>query len=384
MRFRRPLAMRFLVTFLATLISFSAFGQTLPVPTLTAKAWLLMDYDSDQVLAAQEPDLKLEPASLTKVMTTYLVAAALKQKTISSGQPVTISERAWRTYGSRTFLQVGSQATVDDLLKGMVIQSGNDASVALAEAVAGSEDAFADRMNREAQRLGLSSTHFLNASGFFDNAQPAHHSTTRDLAHLAAALIRDHPETHALHSVKEYSFKKIRQQNRNRLLWLDPTVDGLKTGHSSAAGYCLIATAKRGPRRLISVVLGAPSDSARSDDSLKLLNWGYQAFDTVKLHDKNQPAAQFAVFKGSKSNVAAGFIEDFALSLPKDSASRVIGKFEGQQPLIAPVKAGSRVGTLKVSIDGQSWGEYPVLALEDIPLAGFFGRAWDSVRLWFY
>ena len=375
--------MRFLVALLTALTTASVFAQSLPVPGLTARAWLLMDYASGQILASQEPDLKLEPASLTKVMTTYLVASALKQKTINADQKVTISERAWRTYGSRTFLQVGSQASVDDLMKGMVIQSGNDASVALAEAVAGSEDAFAERMNREAQRLGLKDTHFLNASGYFDDAQPAHYSTARDLAGLAAALIRDHPETHALHATKEYSFKGIRQHNRNRLLWLDPTVDGLKTGHSNAAGYCLIATAVRGPRRLISVVLGTTSESARSDDSLKLLNWGYLAFDSVKLYDKNQPIAQLKVFKGSNPTVRAGFREDFLLSLPKDSAPRVVVKLESLQPLVAPVAAGSRVATLQVSVDGTSWGEYPVAALDDVPVAGLLGRAWDSLRLRF-
>lgn len=375
--------MRFLVALLTALTTASVFAQSLPVPELTARAWLLMDYASGQILASREPDLKLEPASLTKVMTTYLVASALKQKAINADRKVTISERAWRTHGSRTFLQVGSQASVDDLMKGMVIQSGNDASVALAEAVAGSEEAFAERMNREAQRLGLKDTHFLNASGYFDDAQPAHYSTARDLAGLAAALIRDHPETHALHAAKEYSFKGIRQHNRNRLLWLDPTVDGLKTGHSNAAGYCLIATAVRGPRRLISVVLGTSSESARSDDSLKLLNWGYLAFDSVKLYDKNQPIAQLKLFKGSNATVRAGFREDFLLSLPKDSAPRVAVKLESLHPLIAPISAGSRVATLQVSVDGKSWGEYPVVALDDVPVAGLLGRAWDSLRLWF-
>jgi D-alanyl-D-alanine carboxypeptidase (penicillin-binding protein 5/6) len=222
--------MRFPLAILALLFSVVAQAQGLPPPTLSARAWILMDYASGQVLAAQEPDLKLEPASLTKVMTTYLVAEALQQKRLSLQQTVTVSERAWRTQGSRSFVPVNKGVEVDALFKGMVIQSGNDASVALAEAVAGSEDAFATMMNGTAQRLGLKDTNFLNSSGYFEGPAPTHYSTARDLAKLAAALIRDHPETHALHAMKEYTYAGIRQHNRNRLLWADPTVDGLKTG----------------------------------------------------------------------------------------------------------------------------------------------------------
>lgn len=369
--------------FLFCLFVLPAQAQAPSPPSLTAKAWLLLDYNSGQVLAAQEADARLEPASLTKVMTTYLVASALKQKTLSPEQKVTISERAWRTQGSRTFLQVGSQATVDSLFKGMVVQSGNDASVALAETIAGSEDAFAERMNTEAQRLGLGDTHFLNASGFFDNAAPQHYSTARDLAQLASALLRDHPETHALHSIKEYTHDGIRQYNRNRLLWLDPTVDGLKTGHSSNAGYCLIATAKRGPRRMIAVVLNTPSESARAADALKLLNWGFQSFDAVKLYDKDQPLSQLKVYKGTAATVPAGFREDFIVSLPQGMATKTSVKLDGVQPLIAPVTAGTRVATMKLSVDGKPYGEYPVVTLSDVPLAGMLGRAWDSIKLHF-
>jgi D-alanyl-D-alanine carboxypeptidase (penicillin-binding protein 5/6) len=373
--------MRFLLLLLAFLLT-PAFAQAPAVPTLTAKAWLLMDYNSGQVLAAQEPDTRLEPASLTKVMTTYLVASALKAKTIAPEQVVTISERAWRTQGSRTFLQVGSQATVDTLFKGMVVQSGNDASVALAEAVAGSEDAFAERMNKEAQRLGLKDTHFLNASGFFDNAEPKHYSTARDLAKLAAALIRDHPEAHALHGIKEYTHDGIRQHNRNRLLWLDSSVDGLKTGHSNAAGYCLTTTAKRGPRRLISVVLGTASDSARTDDSLKLLNWGFLAFDAVRLYEKNQAISQFPVFKGEAKTAAVGFSEDFVVSLPKGLATKTSVSLSNSKTLIAPVKAGTEVATLKLAVDGQAWGEYPLITLQDVAEGGLLTRTIDSIKLW--
>ena len=342
-----------------------------------------MDYATGQVLASHEADTRLEPASLTKVMTTYLVADALAQKTLTLQQPVTVSERAWRTQGSRSFVPVNKGVTVDELFKGMVIQSGNDASVALAEAIGGSEDAFAGMMNRTAQRMGLKDTNFLNASGYFEGPAPTHYSTARDLARLAAALIRDHPETHALHATKEYTYNGIRQFNRNRLLWADPTVDGLKTGHSNAAGFCLIATAKRGPRRLISVVLGTASEEARARDSLNLLNWGFTGFDAVKLYDKGQAISQLKVFKGVQNVVKAGFAEDFVVSVPRGSADKLSVQLVSQQPLLAPVAAGAVVGTLKLAVAGQPWGEYPVVAQEAVPVAGLLGRLWDDLRLFF-
>jgi D-alanyl-D-alanine carboxypeptidase (penicillin-binding protein 5/6) len=375
--------MRFLIFLLALLPVAASVAQPLPVPTVSARAWLLMDYATGQVLASQEADMRLEPASLTKVMTTYLVADALAQKTISLQQPVTVSERAWRTQGSRSFVPVNKGVLVDELFKGMVIQSGNDASVALAEAIGGTEDAFAAMMNRTAQRMGLKDTNFLNASGYFEGPAPNHYSTARDLARLAAALIRDHPETHVLHAMKEYTYNGIRQHNRNRLLWADPTVDGLKTGHSNAAGFCLIATARRGPRRLISVVLGTASEEARARDSLNLLNWGFAGFDAVKLYDKGQVISQLRVFKGVQNLVGAGFAEDFVVSVPRGMADKVTAQLVSRQPLLAPVGAGSVVGTLKLAVNGQAWGEYPVVAQSAVPLAGFLGRWWDDVRLFF-
>ena len=375
--------MRFLIFLLALLPVAASVAQPLPVPTVSARAWLLMDYATGQVLASQEADMRLEPASLTKVMTTYLVADALAQKTISLQQPVTVSERAWRTQGSRSFVPVNKGVLVDELFKGMVIQSGNDASVALAEAIGGTEDAFATMMNRTAQRMGLKDTNFHNASGYFEGPAPNHYSTARDLARLAAALIRDHPETHVLHAMKEYTYNGIRQHNRNRLLWADPTVDGLKTGHSNAAGFCLIATARRGPRRLISVVLGTASEEARARDSLNLLNWGFAGFDAVKLYDKGQVISQLRVFKGVQNLVGAGFAEDFVVSVPRGMADKVTAQLVSRQPLLAPVAAGSVVGTLKLAVNGQAWGEYPVVAQSAVPLAGFLGRWWDDVRLFF-
>ncbi|MBI5792410.1 MAG: D-alanyl-D-alanine carboxypeptidase [Rhodocyclales bacterium] len=375
--------MRIFVLLFTLLAAAASHAQPIPAPTLSARAWLLMDYASGQVLAAQEPDLKLEPASLTKVMTTYLVAEALQNKTLSLTQPVTVSERAWRTQGSRSFVPVNKGVSVDDLFKGMVIQSGNDASVALAEAIGGSEDQFAAMMNRTAQRLGLKDTNFLNSSGYFEGPAPTHYSTARDMAKLAAALIRDHPETHALHAMKEYTYNGIRQHNRNRLLWADPTVDGLKTGHSSAAGYCLIATAKRGPRRLISVVLGTASEEARARDSLNLLNWGFTAFDAVKLYDKGQAISQLRVFKGAQNTVGAGFAEDFVISIPRGATDKVGAQLVSRQPLLAPIAAGSQVGALKLTVNGQPWGEYPVVAQAEVPVAGIIGRLWDDIRLFF-
>ena len=379
--------MRFVTLILALLHIAASHAQPVStpaqVPTIGARAWLLMDYATGQVLASHEADTRLEPASLTKVMTTYLVADALAQKTLSLQQPVTVSERAWRTQGSRSFVPVNKGVLVDELFKGMVIQSGNDASVALAEAIGGSEDAFAGMMNRTAQRMGLKDTNFLNASGYFEGPAPNHYSTARDLAGLAAALIRDHPETHALHATTEYTYNGIRQHNRNRLLWADPTVDGLKTGHSNAAGFCLIATAKRGPRRLISVVLGTVSEEARARDSLNLLNWGFTGFDAVKLYDKGQAISQLKVFKGVQNLVSAGFAEDFVVSVPRGMAGKISVQLVSQQPLVAPVSAGSRVGTLKLAVDGQPWGEYPVVAQSAVPVAGFFGRLWDDLRLFF-
>ena len=281
--------MRKFLSFFIVLLLLPAlvFAQQLPTPpALAAKSWLLVELASGQELAAQAPDERLEPASLTKLMTAYLTFAALKQGTIKIDQMITVSERAWRAQGSRMFIQVGKQVKVEDLIKGMIVQSGNDACVALAEAIAGSEDNFAQMMNREAQRLGMKNSSFRNAAGMPD-AQ--HYTTARDLAIIAGALIRDFPEDYAkYYSLKEFRYNNITQPNRNRLLWLDPSVDGMKTGHTDAAGFCLISSAKRGPRRLLAVVLGTTSDGVRTQESLKLLNFGFQFYDAVLLYAKGQ------------------------------------------------------------------------------------------------
>ncbi len=357
-------------------------AQQLPTPpALAAKSWLLIESGSGQELASQAPDERLEPASLTKLMTAYLTFSALKQGTIKIDQMITVSERAWKSQGSRMFIQVGTQVKVDDLIKGMIVQSGNDACVALAEAISGNEDIFAQMMNREAQRLGMKASSFRNAAGMPD---PQHYTTARDLAILAGALIRDFPEDYAkYYSLKEFRYNNITQPNRNRLLWLDPTVDGVKTGHTEAAGYCLISSSKRGPRRLLSVVLGTASDKVRTAESLKLLNFGFQFYDAVQLYAKDQSVSDLKVWKGTAKTVKAGFTHDFILAVPKGYAPRLKSELVAQQPLIAPVAAGQVLGTMKVSLDGKPFGDYPVVAIDAIPLAGIFGRAIDSVRLWF-
>lgn len=375
----RSLLVALLVSFVAPSL---ALAQQMPTPpALAAQSWLLIELESGQELASQAPDERIEPASLTKLMTAYLTFAALKQGTIQLDQMVTVSEKAWKSQGSRMFIQVDTQVDVEDLIKGMIVQSGNDACVALAEAISGSEDNFAQMMNREAQRLGMKASSFRNSAGMPD---PEHYTTARDLAILTGALIRDFPEEYAkYYSMKEFRYNKITQPNRNRLLWLDPTVDGVKTGHTEGAGYCLISSAKRGPRRLLSIVLGTKSDGVRAQESLKLLNFGFQFYDAVQLYAKNQAVSDLKVWKGSEKTVKAGFTHDFVIAVPKGSGPRVKAELVSQQPLIAPVTQGQVVGTMKVSVDGNPIGDYPVVAIEGVPVAGIFGRAFDTMRLWF-
>lgn len=373
--------MRFVIALLISLFSFTALAQQVPPPALAARAWVLVDHATGQVLAEKDPDARIEPASLTKLMTAYLTFAALKAGTITPEQTVPVSEKAWRMEGSRMFIEPLKPVTVQELIRGVIVQSGNDACVALAELIAGSEEAFAALMNREAQRLGMTNTHFTNSNGLPD---PQLYTTARDLGKLASAIIRDFPQEYAsLYSMKAYTYNGITQPNRNRLLYLDATVDGMKTGHTAAAGYCLVSSALRGPRRLISVVLGASSDTVRAQESLKLLNFGFQFYDTVKLYSADQALSQFRVWKGKANEVGAGFTSDLMLSLPKDAAAKVQSTVESQQPLVAPLERGQRIGTLKLSLDGKPLGEYPVVALQDVPVAGFFGRLWDAIVMWF-
>jgi D-alanyl-D-alanine carboxypeptidase (penicillin-binding protein 5/6) len=364
------------------LLPLSVFSQQIPAPpALAARSWLLVESASGQELASQAADERIEPASLTKLMTAYLSFTAIKHGLIRLDQPVPVSEKAWRTSGSRMFIKVDTQVPVEDLIKGLIVQSGNDASVALAEAVAGSEDNFAQMMNREAERLGMKNTRFRNASGMPD---PQHYTTARDLATLSSALIRDFPGEYAkYYSMKEYRYNNINQINRNRLLWLDSSVDGVKTGHTEGAGYCLIASSKRGERRLLSIVLGAASDAVRTQESLKLLNFGFQSYDAVRLYAGNQPVSELRVWKGASSTVKAGFRNDFIIAVPKGFSSRLKTELLSRQPLMTPIAVGQPVGTLKISLDDKPYGDYPVVALEAVPMAGFFGRMIDAIRLWF-
>ena len=359
-----------------------ALAQQLPVPpTLAAKSWLLLEMGSGQVLTAEKPDERLEPASLTKLMTAYLTFAALQKKTITLEQSLPVSQKAWKTGGSKMFVRVDTQVPVDDLIKGMIVQSGNDACVTLAEGIAGSEENFAQMMNREAQRLGMKSSSFTNSTGLPD---PNLYTTAHDLSLLAGALIRDFPEYYKkYYSMKEFRYNNITQPNRNRLLYIDPSVDGVKTGHTEAAGYCLISSAMRDKRRLLSVVLGTKSDSARASESLKLLNWGFITYDAVTVAGKDQAVATLRVWKGLQKEVKAGFTADLVIAVPKGFAEKVKSDFVAEPRLIAPIEAGQKLGMLQVSIDGKPYAEYPVIALEAVPLAGFFGRLIDTIRLWF-
>jgi D-alanyl-D-alanine carboxypeptidase (penicillin-binding protein 5/6) len=370
---------------LFALVSHLALAQApmspaVPAPAIAAKSYLLIDTLSGQTLVAQDADQPREPASLTKLMTAYLVFRALREKEVLPSQMVNVSERAWRAEGSRMFIEPKKAVSVDELLRGEIVQSGNDAAIALAETVAGSEDAFVELMNREAVRLGMKNTRFVNATGL---PAPQQVSTAADLAAVAMAIIRDFPEYYPLYSLKEYRYNNITQSNRNRLLWSDPYVDGMKTGFTEAAGYCLIASAKRGPRRLLAVVLGTGSDSARASEAQKLLNYGYQSYDTVQLYQNGQQVSSLRVWKGADDAVSAGFVADQYVTLPKGQAQKLKLTMEAVEPLIAPVAKGQRVGVVKVTLEGKPVGEYPLVALGDVALANLFGRAWDTIRLWF-
>jgi serine-type D-Ala-D-Ala carboxypeptidase (penicillin-binding protein 5/6) len=359
-----------------------------PPPPIAARAYVLYDAMSGQVLASQAAGDRFEPASITKLMTAYLVFDALKTKKLTLTQPVTVSERAWKAEGSRMFIDPKQTPTVEQLIRGMIIQSGNDASIALAEAVAGSEDVFAQMMTKQAQKLGMKNTNFLNSTGL-PNAQ--HYSTAEDLLLLSNALIRDFPKEFSYYKEREFTHNKITQPNRNRLLFLDPTVDGLKTGSTEAAGYCLVATAKRplasaggsAERRLISVVLGTASDAARTQESQKLLNYGFQMFDAQRLYKKGDPIATPEIFKGKQNTIKLGFDQDVWLTLPREKFTGLQATLTTTQPLLAPLQVGQKAGTMKLTRDGKTVAEIPVQALEDVPVAGFLGRGWDAVRLLF-
>ncbi len=368
--------------FLSLLLYFivsSVFAQQQNL-SIAAKAYMLSDFQTGQALVSQNAHERIEPASLTKLMTAYVVFSALKHNRLGINQAVPVSETAWKMIGSRMFIEPNKQVTVDELIRGMIVQSGNDACIALAEAVAGSEANFSEIMNKEAGRLGMKNTHFTNSTGLPD---PNHYTTAYDLSLLAAAIIRDFPEFYPLYSQKEYTYNNITQPNRNRLLWIDPHVDGMKTGWTKNAGYCLITSAIRDKRRLISVVIGAKSANARSVESQRLLNYGFQSYDTLHLYKKNDPLTTIHLWKGAQNELKAGFDRDVYFTLPKGQSDRLKATMEYKQPLIAPVQLGQEVGTVKFTLDDKLIETYPLVALEKADVANIFGRAWDSVKLLF-
>jgi D-alanyl-D-alanine carboxypeptidase (penicillin-binding protein 5/6) len=380
-------ALGLLLTFAAAL---PAAAQALQPPEVAARQYILMDLSSGQVLAERDADTRADPASLTKLMTAYLVFNAVRDKKLSLEQTLPVSERAWAERqggGSLMFIDPKMTPRVDELLRGMIVQSGNDASVALAEGVAGSVDAFVAMMNRQAQAWGLRNTQFTNVTGL---TEAGHYSSARDVASIARRIIEDHPGFYPLYSIREYTFNKIRQDNRNLLLARDPSVDGMKTGYTDRAGYCLVASAVRklpdavgGQRRLVSVVLGTASREARAAESQKLLNWGYLAWDTVRLFNAGQPVATVPVWKGSRSQARLGTPGGLFATVPRGEGDKIRTSVERTDPLVAPLEAGQRVGTVKITTAaGAPIAEVPLVVMEPVPLAGLLGRAWDSIRLW--
>ncbi|MBB3195894.1 D-alanyl-D-alanine carboxypeptidase family protein [Roseateles terrae] len=382
-RFLAPLMA--LATGLLTAVAVQAQVQP---PEIAARNYVLMDLTTHQTLAEREADVPQDPASLTKLMTAYVVFDALKAKRLTLDQTLPISKRAWderKGDPSLMFIDTTMTPKVDELLRGMIIQSGNDASVALAEGVAGSVDQFVALMNRQAQAWGLKNTSFKNVTGI---TEPGHKTSARDIAVVFAHVIQDFPQYYAdYYSKKEYTFNKIRQYNRNLLLTRDPTVDGGKTGFTDAAGYCLAASAQRdvpnGKRRLLSVVMGTASKEARATESQKLLNWGYAAFDAVRLFDANQAITTAQVWKGTSAEAKLGAAGPVFVAVPRGEGSKLKTEVQRTDPLVAPLAAGQRVGTLKVTTAaGATVTEVPLVVQQEVPLAGIFGRAWDAIRLW--
>lgn len=353
-------------------------------PALAAKSYVLYDYTSNQILVSQNANERTQPASLTQLMTAYVVFSAIKQSKLSLGQRVTPSAYALRIQGeeSRMFLGVNKPVKVEELLRGLIVQSGNDAARVLAEITANHELAFAsDLMNQEAQRLGMKNTHFVNATGL---PEDQHYSTAYDMALLAAAIVRDFPEFYGMYSMREFQYNNIKQFNRNQLLWLDPYVDGMKTGHTESAGFCLVASARREQHRLISVVLGASSENLRTSESQRLLNYGFQNFEVAQLYKKNQPVSSVRTWKGTEKKIDIGFRNDFFITLPRGQREQLKATIETRQPLIAPIENGQRIGTLKLSLNGKPYLELPLVALDNVPLANVFSRGADTIRLLFH
>lgn len=354
-----------------------------PVPARSS-AWILMDYSTGQVLAGDNIHERVEPASITKVMTSYVIAAELAGGKIKQDDQVMLSERAWREGGARTDgsysgFAVNQTARLEDMEKGMAVQSGNDAAIALAEHVAGSQETFADLMNSHAARIGMKNSHFVNAHGL---SAPEHYSTAYDLALLGRALIRDFPDTYAYNKIKEFTVGSITQPNRNMLLWRDPSVDGIKTGHHSGAGYCLMSSAKRGDQRLIAVVMGGASEKQRAEDSLALLNWGFRFFETHRLYEADKVIAKQRVWKGQVPEVQLGVAEPLLVGVPRGRYNDLKPAIDVPRQLVAPIAKGQAIGTVKVSLDGKVVAEAPLVAVAAVEEGGFFRRLWDSFMMW--
>ena len=374
---------RLVLLFAALIVPAAAGAVTVPPPPeLAAKSWVLMDAASGSVLVGQQGSQRLPPASLTKLMTSHVAALEMQRGRLKENDLVNISEKAWRMGGSKMFVKVGNQVSVHDLMRGIIVQSGNDASIALAEHIAGGEDTFASMMNQEAKRLALSNTHFVNATGWPD---PNHYSSALDMARLARAIILEDPAHYALYKEKEFVWNNIKQPNRNLLLWRDPTVDGLKTGHTEEAGYCLVASGKRDGQRLIAVVFGTESEQARANETAKLLGYGFNFFDSKTFFKKGETVQAVDIWKGAARTVKAGVAIDFAAALPK----RASGEYQtrivlAEGDVVAPVAAGAALGRVElVSADGKVVTQAPLVALEAVEEGGFFRRSWDSIRLFF-
>ena len=366
----------------ATLVAATAFAQV-PPPDVTANSWVLVDATSNQVLASGNPDERSEPASLTKLMTAYLVFDALKSKKINMDQTVMPSEAVRRvgTDESRMFIEANKPVTVHDLVYGMIIQSGNDAAIALAEHTAGSEGNFANLMNAYAKQLGMVNSNFQNASGY---PIANHYTTARDIAILSRALIHDFPDDYAISAIKDFEWNGIKQHNRNLLLWRDPSVDGIKTGHTAAAGYCLAASAKQGDARMIAIVMGASSEKGRADAAMALLSYGFRFYETHKLYDNNKPLATPKLWKGTENQLPIGVTDNVLVTVKRGDYEKLKAEMDIPATLIAPFTKGQQIGTLRVTLDGQPVQNVPLVALNDAPQGGFFSRLWDSIMLWFH
>jgi len=362
---------------LTLLLSTSAWAAPAGI---MARAWILIDQASGHELAAYQADLPLAPASLTQLMTAYVLLGDIRKNKLSLGEMLAVPEAATEADGARVFLKAGDRVSVDTLLQAMLVQSASDATITLVTATDGSEAAFVERMNREAKRLGMTKTRFINATGL---AEPGHESSARDLALLSRALSHDFPDRQAYFTQKELAFKGITYYNGNRLLWRDSTVTGLKVGRTAQASFCMAASAQRGDQRRIAVVLGGRSDAQRTQDALRLLNYGFENFDSVRLYRAQQPVKVVPLYRGTRETVGMGFAQDFHLLVPRGGATRVKAEVITQQPIVAPIRKGQRMGALRLMLDGKPIGDYPLVALHDVAVAGIFGRGWDSIRLFF-